>query len=74
MPRISTAWLRFLVIILGLWSVFGVAVAIMIVYGVFDHVAMSPAVMATVIATGTAMIVTLMGFAVLGIIKRLNRS
>jgi hypothetical protein len=44
--KISAGWLRFFVIVLGLWSMFGVAVAVLIVYGIFDHVAMTPAVMA----------------------------
>ena len=74
MPKISTTWLRLWVFVLLLWFLFGVAVATMIVYGVFDHVAMSPAVMATTVATGTAMIVAFMGFAILGVVKRINRS
>ncbi|MGX1308664.1 ABC-type antimicrobial peptide transport system permease subunit [Amorphus suaedae] len=39
-----------------LWFVFGVAMTSMMVYGVFDNVAMGPAVMAAVLATGTAFI------------------
>jgi len=36
------------------WFVFGIAVTVMMVYGVFDQVAMGPAVMAAVLATGAA--------------------
>ena len=57
-----------------LWSLFGVAVATMIVYGVFDNVAMTPAVMATVVGTGASMFATLLGLAVLGVVKRINRA
>ena len=73
MKHISAGWLRFLVILLALWSAFGVAVATMIVYGVFNNVAMTPAVMATAVATGTGILTTLVGLAVLGIVKRINR-
>jgi len=74
MTHISASWLRLMVFILALWSVFGVAVATLIVYGVFDHVAMSPAVMATAVATGVAIFTTFTGLAVLGVVKRLNRA
>ena len=63
-----------MVFILALWSAFGVAVATMIVYGVFDKVAMSPAVMATAVATGFGIFTTLAGLAVLGVVKRINRA
>jgi hypothetical protein len=74
MSKVTAAWVRFFVLILALWSLFGIAVATMIVYGVFDNVAMTPAVMATAIATGTAIFTTLLGFSVLGLVKRLNRA
>lgn len=74
MKQISAAWLRLLVLLLAGWSLFGVAVATMIVYGVFDNVAMSPAVMATAIATGVGIIVTLVGIAILGIVRRINHN
>ena len=60
--------------VLALWSLFGVAVATLIVYGVFDNVAMTPAVMATAIATGVGLIGTLVGLAVLGVVKRINKA
>lgn len=74
MAHIGAGWLRFLVFILALWSIFGVAVATLIVYGVFDNVAMTPAVMATAVATGVGIWVTLLGLAVLGVVKRVNRA
>ncbi|MDQ0316496.1 hypothetical protein [Amorphus orientalis] len=37
-----------------IWFLFGISVTVMTVYGVFDQVAMGPAVMASVLATGTA--------------------
>lgn len=73
MTHIGAAWLRFFVLILALWSLFGVAVATMIVYGVFDNVAMTPAVMATAVASGVGIFCTLAGLAMLGVIKRINR-
>ena len=74
MTRIGAGWLRFLVLMLALWSLFGIAVATMIVYGVFDNVAMTPAVMATVVATGVGILGTLVGLAMLGVVKRINRA
>ena len=74
MTHIGAGWLRFLVFLLALWSLFGAAVATMIVYGVFDSVAMTPAVMATAVATGVGIFTTLIGFAILGVIKRINRA
>ena len=72
MTRIGAGWLRFLVLMLALWSLFGIAVATMIVYGVFDNVAMTPAVMATAVATGVGILGTLVGLAMLGVVKRIN--
>lgn len=74
MSNITAGWVRFYVLLLMLWSVFGIAVATMIVYGMFDHVAMTPAVMATVVGTGAAIFSTLLGFAVIGVVKRVNRA
>lgn len=74
MTRIGAGWLRFLVLMLALWSLFGIAVATMIVYGVFDNVAMTPAVMATAVATGVGILGTLVGLAMLGVVKRINRA
>ncbi len=74
MTHIGAGWLRFLVFVLALWSIFGAAVATLIVYGVFDNVAMTPAVMATAVATGVGIFTTLVGLAVLGVIKRINHA
>lgn len=74
MTHITAGWLRFLILILALWSLFGAAVATMIVYGVFDNVAMTPAVMATAVATGIGIFTTLIGLAVLSVVKRINRA
>jgi hypothetical protein len=45
--------MRLVALLLLLWALFGCAVVVMMVYGVFDHVAMNAPVMATVLATGT---------------------
>lgn len=74
MSKVTAGWVRFYLLLLMLWSLFGIAVATMIVYGVFDNVAMTPAVMATAVGTGAAIFSTLLGFAVLGVIKRVNRA
>jgi hypothetical protein len=42
-----------------LWGLFGCAIVILMIYGVFDHVAMNDAVMAAVLATGTAFLASL---------------
>lgn len=39
-----------------LWAGFGCAVVVMMVYGVFDHVALNEPVMAAILATGTAVL------------------
>ncbi len=41
-------------LLFAIWGLFGVAVVTGMVYGAFDHVAMTDAVMAGVLATGTA--------------------
>jgi hypothetical protein len=46
-------------LLLLLWALFGCAVVVMMIYGVFEHVAMNDAVMAAVIATGTAFLASL---------------
>jgi len=46
--------MRLVALLLLFWSLFGCAVVVMMVYGVFDHVAMNAPVMAAVMATGTA--------------------
>ena len=45
---------RLLGVLLLLWSLFGGAVAVMMIYGVFDHVALNSPVMAAILASGTA--------------------
>lgn len=44
------------------WALFGSAVVVMMVYGVFDHVALNDAVMAAILATGTAFLASLLAF------------
>lgn len=39
-----------------LWGLFAAAVVVMMVYGVFDHVALNPPVMAAILASGTAVL------------------
>lgn len=46
--------MRLLGVLLLLWSLFGGAVAVMMIYGVFDHVALNSPVMAAILASGTA--------------------
>jgi hypothetical protein len=41
-------------LLLLVWALFGCAVVLMMIYGAFEHVAMNDAVMAAVVATGTA--------------------
>jgi hypothetical protein len=49
-------------LLLLLWALFGCAVVVMMIYGVFAHVAMNDAVMAAVLATGTAFLASLASF------------
>jgi hypothetical protein len=51
--------MRLVALLLLLWALFGCAVVVMMVYGVFDHVAMNAPVMAAVLATGTAILASL---------------
>jgi hypothetical protein len=54
--------MRIIAVLLLLWALLGCAVVVMLVYGVFEHVAMNDAVMATVIATGTAFLTSVASF------------
>jgi len=56
-----------------IWFVFGVAVTSMMVYGVFDNVAMGPAVMAAVLATGTAFLGFVTAVTLAAAIRRTRR-
>ena len=58
-------------LLLMLWALFGCAVVVMMIYGVFEHVAMNGPVMAAVLATGTAF---LGSFASLGSWRRGKRA
>jgi hypothetical protein len=51
--------MRLVALLLLFWALFGCAVVVMIIYGVFDHVAMNAPVMAAVVATGTAFLSSL---------------
>jgi hypothetical protein len=51
--------MRLLALLLFFWALFGCAVVVMMIYGVFDHVAMNAPVMAAVVATGTAFLSSL---------------
>jgi hypothetical protein len=44
------------------WALFGCIVVVMMIYGAFEHVAMNDAVMAAVLATGTAFLASLSTF------------
>nr|WP_294551777.1 hypothetical protein [uncultured Rhodopila sp.] len=44
------------------WGLFGCAVVVMMIYGVFEHVAMNDAVMAAILATGTTFLASLATF------------
>jgi hypothetical protein len=46
-------------LLLLLWALAGCAVVVMMIYGVFEHVAMNDAVMAAVLAVGTAFLASL---------------
>lgn len=56
-----------------IWFGFGIAVTTMMVYGVFDNVAMGPAVMAAVLATGTAFLGFLTAIAAARAARRARR-
>jgi CDP-diglyceride synthetase len=49
-------------LLLLIWALFGCAVVVMMIYGAFEHVAMNDAVMAAVLATGTAFLASLATF------------
>jgi CDP-diglyceride synthetase len=49
-------------LLLLIWAVFGCAVVVMMIYGAFEHVAMNDAVMAAILATGTAFLASLASF------------
>ena len=51
--------MRLVALLLFLWALFGCSVVVMMIYGVFDHVAMNASVMAAVLATGTAFLASL---------------
>lgn len=51
--------MRLVALLLLFWALFGCAVVVMMIYGVFDHVAMNAPVMAAVVATGTAFLSSL---------------
>ena len=46
-------------LLLLIWALFGCAVVVMMIYGAFEHVAMNDAVMAAILATGTAFLASL---------------
>ncbi len=46
-------------VLLLIWALFGCAVVVMMVYGVFDHVALNNAVMAAILAVGTTFLASL---------------
>jgi hypothetical protein len=54
--------MRLVALPLLLWGLFGPAVVVMMMYGVFDHVAMNDAVMAAMLAAGTALLASLASF------------
>jgi hypothetical protein len=54
--------MRLVALLLLLWALFGCAVVVMMIYGVFDHVAMNDAVMAAVLASGTAFLASLSSY------------
>jgi hypothetical protein len=49
-------------LLLLIWAVSGCAVVVMMIYGAFEHVAMNDAVMAAILATGTAFLASLASF------------
>jgi hypothetical protein len=54
--------MRLVALLMLLWALFGFAVIVMMIYGVFEHVAMNDAIMAAVLATGTAFLASLACF------------
>ena len=51
--------MRLVAILLMSWALFGCAVVVLMVFGVFQHVAMNEPVMAAVLAIGTAFLASL---------------
>ena len=51
--------MRLVALLLLLWALFGCAVVVMMIYGVFDHVAMNAPAMAAVVAIGAAFLASL---------------
>jgi hypothetical protein len=51
--------MRLVALLLLLWALLCSAVVVMMVYGLFDNVAMNAPVMAAVLATGTAFLASL---------------
>jgi hypothetical protein len=45
---------RIVALLFLLWALFGCAVVVMMVFGVFEHVALTDPIMAAILATGTA--------------------
>jgi hypothetical protein len=54
--------MRYVALLLLIWGLFGCAVVVMMIYGVFDRVAMNDAIMAAVLAAGTALLAGLASF------------
>ena len=52
----------FVALLLLIWALFGCAVVVMMIYGAFEHVAKNDAVMAVVLATGTAFLASVASF------------
>jgi hypothetical protein len=52
----------FIALLLLIWALFGCAVVVMMVYGVFQHVALNDPVMAAILATGTSFLASLAAF------------
>lgn len=54
--------MRLVATLLMLWALFGCMVVVMMIYGIFQHVAMNEPVMAAVLAIGTAFLASLASF------------
>jgi len=52
----------FVALLLLIWAFFGCAVVGMMIYGVFQHVALNDQVMAAILATGTSFLASLATF------------
>lgn len=64
----TMAWICFA--LLGGWFVFGIIVVVMIVYGMFDHVALGPAVMAAIVGTGASFLAAWLSLAIILTMRR----